>query len=98
TDFQVKLRGLRIELGEIEAALVEHTEAAQAVALVRAEQLVAYVVPAAGAFDDAFARRTLEAHLPSYMVPSAFVVLAELPLNASGKLDRKALPEPVFEV
>nr|WP_255325557.1 non-ribosomal peptide synthase/polyketide synthase [Rhodococcus ruber] len=82
----------------MEAALVEHTEAAQAVALVRAEQLVAYVVPAAGAFDDAFARRTLEAHLPSYMVPSAFVVLAELPLNASGKLDRKALPEPVFEV
>ncbi|MDO2381775.1 AMP-binding protein, partial [Rhodococcus electrodiphilus] len=99
TDFQVKLRGLRIELGEIEAALLEVPAVAQAVVLVRAEQLVAYVVTTAGAvFDEDEARSAVGQVLPSYMVPSAFVVLAELPLNASGKLDRKALPEPVFEV
>ncbi|WP_280434293.1 non-ribosomal peptide synthetase, partial [Nocardia carnea] len=102
TDFQVKLRGLRIELGEIETALTEVDEVAQAVVVLRGDartgdQLVGYVVPAAGAVIDSDALRTaLTGRLPSYMVPAAFVVLDAFPLNASGKLDRRALPEPVF--
>ena len=106
SDFQVKLRGLRIELGEIEIALREHDSIAQAVALVRSsdrtgDRLVAYVVPrdpAAAGDLDAVLRAHLATRLPSYMVPSAIVVLEALPLNANGKLDRRALPEPEFEV
>ncbi|WP_280401090.1 non-ribosomal peptide synthetase, partial [Nocardia carnea] len=103
SDFQVKLRGQRIELGEIEAALTEVDEIAQAVVVLRSDartgdQLVGYLVPAAGApLDLEDVREDLSARLPSYMVPAAFVVLDELPLNASGKLDRRALPAPVFE-
>ncbi|MGW4095217.1 condensation domain-containing protein, partial [Nocardia sp. NPDC004718] len=103
TDFQVKLRGLRIELGEIETALTAHESVAQSVALVRSDartgdQLVGYVVPANGATVDVEALRAhLSAQLPSYMVPAAIVVLDAMPLNPNGKLDRRALPEPVFE-
>ncbi|RVW00070.1 phosphopantetheine-binding protein, partial [Rhodococcus spongiicola] len=98
TDFQVKLRGLRIELGEIEAALLEREEIARAVVVVHDEQLVAYLVPADGPVDDeAAVRAGLARVLPSYMVPSVFVVLDRLPLNVNGKLDRKALPAPIVE-
>ncbi|MFC3965951.1 non-ribosomal peptide synthetase, partial [Nocardia jiangsuensis] len=103
TDFQVKLRGLRIELGEIETALTAHETVAQAVALVRSDgrtgdQLVGYVVPAPGATVDLDELRAhLGAVLPSYMVPATFVVLDAMPLNPNGKLDRRALPVPVFE-
>ncbi len=98
TDFQVKLRGLRIELGEIETALLAQESIAQSVVLVRNDQLVAYVVPSSGATVDERAVKTaLAGSLASYMVPAVFVVLDVFPLNASGKLDRKALPEPVFE-
>nr|WP_243654735.1 non-ribosomal peptide synthase/polyketide synthase [Nocardia alba] len=103
TDFQVKLRGLRIELGEIEAALIAHNTVTQAVVVVRSDartgdQLVGYVVPAAGETAELDALRAhLAARLPSYMVPAAFVVIDEMPLSANGKLDRRALPEPVFE-
>ncbi|MFC8384149.1 non-ribosomal peptide synthase/polyketide synthase, partial [Nocardia sp. NPDC057272] len=102
TDFQVKLRGLRIELGEIEAALTALPEIAQSVVVVRADehtgdQLVAYVVPQTGAtVDTDVVKDALGAELPVYMVPAAYVVLNAFPLNASGKLDRKALPSPVF--
>ncbi|WP_455901355.1 non-ribosomal peptide synthase/polyketide synthase [Rhodococcus gordoniae] len=99
TDFQVKLRGLRIELGEIETALLDLDEVDQAVVLVRQDQLVAYVVPQPGAtFDQAVAGAALSAQLPAYMVPATYVLLDAMPLGASGKLDRKALPDPVFEV
>ncbi|MFQ6230593.1 amino acid adenylation domain-containing protein, partial [Nocardia sp. NPDC002869] len=103
TDFQVKLRGLRIELGEIESALAGVDEVGQAVVVMRGDartgdQLVAYLVPAPGALlDIEDLREDLTELLPAYMVPAAFVVLDELPLNASGKLDRKALPAPVFQ-
>ncbi|WP_227997140.1 non-ribosomal peptide synthase/polyketide synthase [Nocardia australiensis] len=98
TDFQVKLRGLRIELGEIESALDSMDAVAQSVVVLRGDQLVAYVVaaPASTVAADAV-KAALGRRLPSYMVPSATVVLDEFPLNASGKLDRKALPAPVFE-
>ncbi|WP_157663075.1 AMP-binding enzyme, partial [Prescottella equi] len=98
TDFQVKLRGLRIELGEIETALLAQESIAQSVVLVRNDQLVAYVVPVSGAaVDEQAVKAVLAERLASYMVPQMFVVLDAFPLNASGKLDRKALPEPVFE-
>ncbi|OZE93715.1 non-ribosomal peptide synthetase [Rhodococcus sp. 15-2388-1-1a] len=97
SDFQVKLRGLRIELGEIESALLDLPEIAQAVVLVRREQLVAYVVPAEGSIDVDRVRTALRERLAEYMVPSTVVELAEFPLGGSGKLDRKALPDPEFE-
>ncbi|MFC9663384.1 non-ribosomal peptide synthase/polyketide synthase [Nocardia sp. NPDC127606] len=96
TDFQVKLRGLRIELGEIEAVLSGVSEITQAAVIVRDETLVAYLVAAQHVDVDAV-KSTLIRTLPAYMVPSAFVVLDEFPLNSSGKLDRKALPAPSFE-
>ncbi|MEE2032334.1 non-ribosomal peptide synthase/polyketide synthase [Rhodococcus chondri] len=103
TDFQVKVRGFRIELGEIESVLRDHPSVAQAVVLAHhddrlGDQLVAYLVPSAStdlAVDDV--RADLGSRLPGYMVPAAFVVLDALPLNINGKLDRKALPQPVFE-
>ncbi|WP_433628263.1 non-ribosomal peptide synthase/polyketide synthase [Nocardia sp. CA-120079] len=97
TDFQVKLRGLRIELGDIETAITGLDSIAQAVVVLGdGQQLVAYVVAETGVDTDAM-KSALSRQLPAYMVPSAFVVLDEFPLNASGKLDRKALPAPVFE-
>ncbi|MEW2080158.1 amino acid adenylation domain-containing protein, partial [Streptomyces sp. NPDC013433] len=102
TDFQVKLRGLRIELGEIENALTALESIAQAVVVVRSDehtgdQLVAYVVADPDRVVDIDAvRAELGQQLPAYMVPAAYVVLDAFPLNASGKLDRKALPEPTF--
>ncbi|WP_280400244.1 non-ribosomal peptide synthase/polyketide synthase, partial [Nocardia carnea] len=103
TDFQVKLRGLRIELGEIETALANLPEVAQSVVVMRTDertgdQLVAYLVPETGrTIDPEAVRSALRAELPGYMVPAAFVVLDAFPMNASGKLDRKLLPAPVFE-
>ncbi|GAB0103345.1 hypothetical protein JMUB6875_23180 [Nocardia sp. JMUB6875] len=103
TDFQVKIRGQRIELGEIDAVLARAEGVESAVTLgVRtpggAMALAAYVVPEPGTELDLAALRDHAAGaLPGYMVPSAFVVIDAMPLNAVGKLDRKALPEPVFE-
>ncbi|MTE17005.1 non-ribosomal peptide synthase/polyketide synthase [Nocardia aurantiaca] len=109
TDFQVKLRGLRIELGEIEAALLAQPGVAQAVVVVRSDphageargggaQLAGYLLRDPGAVIDLDAiKMALGATLPGYMVPAAFVVLDAFPVNASGKLDRAALPAPVFE-
>jgi amino acid adenylation domain-containing protein len=99
-DDQVKVRGFRIELGEIESALVEHPGVRQAVVLARQDKnrqkrLVAYLVlrrePAAS--ENAL-REHLKARLPEYMIPSAWVMLDKLPLNANGKIDRHALPDP----
>ena len=98
TDHQVKLRGFRIELGEIEARLREHEAVQTAVVVVREDRagdprLVAYAATDA---DAETLRAHLAAQLPAYMVPAAIVVLDALPLNANGKIDRKALPAPDY--
>ncbi|CAL9507650.1 Dimodular nonribosomal peptide synthase [Actinosynnema sp. ALI-1.44] len=95
TDDQVKLRGFRIELGEVEAALtaLPGVRAAAAAVHTGRQQLIAYVVADETA-DAAELRVSLAESLPEQLVPSAFVLLDALPLTPSGKLDRKALPEP----
>lgn len=95
-DFQVKLRGFRIELGEIESRLIQHPAVTQAVVVLRNEggdRLVAYVVADADV-DHSELRAYLAEHLPAYMLPGAFVSLEIFPLNANGKIDRRALPQP----
>ena len=99
-DHQVKVRGYRVHPGEIEAALVEHPAIHEAVVTAWPDadggtRLAAYVVPHASPGPYAgVLRRYLQARLPAYMVPSSFVALATLPLNANGKVDRRALPPP----
>ena len=100
SDHQVKLRGLRIELGEIEAAIVASGLASQAAVIVREDRagdrrLVGYLQPTTG-FDAATLRTFVAAHVPDYMVPTAFVALGDWPVTANGKLDRDALPAPAF--
>ena len=100
-DFQVKVRGTRIELGEIDAVLGARADVAYAVTVSRRDAgrpmlLVSYVVPATGMrVSGAELRAALAEALPRIMVPSAVVVLDEVPLTANGKLDRDRLPEPV---
>ncbi|MGH8818696.1 MAG: AMP-binding protein, partial [Achromobacter pestifer] len=97
-DFQVKIRGLRIELGEIESRLLAQEGVREAVVVAvegpgGGQQLVAYVAPLA---DTDTLRRVLARELPEYMVPSQIIPLETLPLSANGKIDRKALPTPLF--
>jgi amino acid adenylation domain-containing protein len=97
-DTQVKIRGFRIEPGEIEAALRQHPGVADAVVMAREDtpgdrRLVAYVA-GAEPLGPTEVRGFLAGRLPEYMVPAAIVPLERLPLNASGKVDRRALPPP----
>jgi amino acid adenylation domain-containing protein len=98
-DNQVKLRGFRIELGEIETVLKTNPAIRQAVVVALddaqgGKQLVAYLIVEAKPPAIHEIRTLLRRKLPDYMVPSAFVFLESLPLNASGKVDRLALPPP----
>ncbi|MHA5049160.1 amino acid adenylation domain-containing protein [Streptomyces sp. SD15] len=93
TDHQVKLRGQRIELGEIEAALMGQPGVDGACAVVREDRIVGYVT---GGADPTAVRAQLARMLPEHMVPAAVVGLDAFPLNPNGKLDRHALPAPVF--
>ncbi len=95
-DQQVKIRGFRVEPGEIAAALMSHSSVGQTVVVSKSSRLVAYFVPRAGCAipEPADLRGFLACRLPDYMVPSAFVSIAAIPLNRNGKLDEKQLPSP----
>jgi amino acid adenylation domain-containing protein len=102
-DDQVKIRGFRVEPGEVEAVLAAHPGVSQAVVADWEEtpgdrRLVGYVVPAAhdGPISAADIREFASSRLPEYMVPSAVLVLDELPLTANGKVNRAALPAPDY--
>ncbi|BAY81639.1 microcystin synthetase B [Calothrix parasitica NIES-267] len=100
-DYQVKIRGFRIELGEIETVLSQHPEVKTAVVIAKYQsqnqnnnsRLVAYVVPIQSETDElkTSLRSFLEAKLPNYMIPSAFVMLESIPLTPNGKIDRRSL-------
>nr|UTI67656.1 AptD3 [Actinoallomurus sp. ID145808] len=110
-DDQVQLRGFRVEPGEIEAVLISHPAVAQAVVIARSDdadevtdagkRLVAYIVPerSATTTDDGIVaelRAQVAERLPEYMAPAAFVLVERLPLTVNGKVDKAALPAPVF--
>ena len=98
-DHQVKIRGVRLELGEVEATLAEHPTVREAVVVLRddgpgGDWLVAYVVPAGEPVEGRSLQEYLRERLPGPAVPGAVVPLEALPLNPSGKVDRRALPAP----
>ncbi len=95
-DQQVKLRGFRVEPEEIEARLLALDGIAQAVVLVRNATLIGYYT-ASRALDEQDVKTALAAELPEYMVPAQLMRLDAMPLSPSGKLDRRALPEPVWQ-
>ncbi|MGW7363965.1 amino acid adenylation domain-containing protein, partial [Streptomyces sp. NPDC054841] len=100
-DDQVKIRGYRVELGEVQAVLAAHAGVRDAVVTVRTtaageKQLAAYLVPEPGT--EGPDEPALAAHcarqLPDYMVPASYTLLDAIPVNANGKVDRRALPDP----
>ncbi|MGK7875560.1 MAG: amino acid adenylation domain-containing protein [Xenococcaceae cyanobacterium] len=98
-DNQVKIRGFRIELGEIEAVLASHQKVRQAVAIAIEDRLgnkrlVAYIVPFVEPPTAGELRCFLKQRLPEYMLPSAFVPIAAMPLTPNGKANRSRLPDP----
>lgn len=104
-DDQVKIRGYRIEPGEIETALTLHPAIEQAIVSVKEpgpgdKRLVAYIIQSADAaherLDISELRLHMQARLPKYMVPAAFVVMEALPMTPNGKVDRNALPASNF--
>jgi non-ribosomal peptide synthetase component F len=99
-DHQVKIRGFRVELAEIETVLNQHVEVREAVVVAREDvpgdkRLAAYVVPVQGQSPAPGELRSyLQAKLPDYMVPFAYVSMEALPLTPNGKVDRQRLPAP----
>ncbi|PYC22571.1 non-ribosomal peptide synthetase [Aquipseudomonas alcaligenes] len=104
-DHQVKIRGFRVELGEIEAQLGAQPGVAEAVVVARdsqiGKQLVGYLVADPLPVDEtawlAGIKAALKSELPEHMVPSILMRLERMPLSPNGKLERRALPEPVWQ-
>ncbi|MBC9250735.1 hypothetical protein A9179_10650 [Pseudomonas alcaligenes] len=104
-DHQVKIRGFRVELGEIEAQLGAQSGVAEAVVVARdsqiGKQLVGYVVAEPLPADEsawlAGIKAALKVELPEHMVPSILMRLERMPLSPNGKLERRALPEPMWQ-
>ncbi|MCP4151979.1 MAG: amino acid adenylation domain-containing protein, partial [bacterium] len=100
-DYQVKIRGFRIELGELESHLMKHEEVKEAVVIDREDAggekyLCAYIVPAKGATGTKTGelKDYLTRLIPEYMIPAYFVTIEEMPLTATGKINRKGMPAP----
>ncbi|WP_211335493.1 non-ribosomal peptide synthetase [Lentzea flaviverrucosa] len=101
-DNQVKIRGMRLELEDVEIALAEHPGVRHTCVVVRKNSaggnyLVGYVVPSDESLTSDAVKQWATEHLVEYMVPAHVVVMSEFPLTPNGKLDRRALPEPVVE-
>lgn len=106
-DQQVKIRGFRVELGEIEAVLEQHPAVQEAVAIAREDNsrqhLIAYVVVTPDLTEHDIGRlpkqlrQFLKTQLPDYMLPHSMMVLEQLPLTPSGKVDRLRLPMPPYQ-
>jgi amino acid adenylation domain-containing protein/thioester reductase-like protein len=99
-DQQVKIRGYRIELGEIENRLMENCGIKEGVVLAREDKngnkyLCAFVVPHLPHSPKSLKEFLLQS-LPGYMIPDYFVVVDKIPITSNGKIDRRALPEPLF--
>ncbi|GCE28513.1 hypothetical protein KDA_39970 [Dictyobacter alpinus] len=101
-DFQIKIRGFRIEMGEVEAVLARNPEIRACVVVLHEKEqrkyLVAYVVPATPTLDIAGVRAHLQQYLPAYMIPTLIMPIEAIPVTTGGKIDRKALPEPMWEI
>ncbi|SDN01108.1 amino acid adenylation domain-containing protein [Daejeonella rubra] len=102
SDEQVKIRGFRIEPGEIENVILEFGGIRQCLVHVKEDiagdkKLIAYIIAYEGKYDVRKLENYLRARIPDYMVPAHFIDIPELPLNSSGKTDRKALPSPGIE-
>lgn len=101
-DDQVKIRGFRVELGEIESCLSKHPSVRGVLVIARPDgssgkKLVAYMVSKGERPNARELRGFIKSRLPEYMIPSSFVVLEKWPLLPSGKVDRRALPDPEEE-
>ncbi|CAF4075682.1 unnamed protein product, partial [Adineta steineri] len=99
-DHQIKLHGQRIELGEIERCLLNITSISACVVMKwNDDYLVAYVQSSSSSrINEEQLRQHCQSHLPPHMIPSFFIILDKLPLNANGKIDRKQLPSPDFSL
>jgi amino acid adenylation domain-containing protein len=99
-DFMVKVRGYRVDIPEIEAVLYSLDEIKEVVVVLhtsatQSESLVAYIVPTGEFYPQiSYLREQLTGKLPDYMIPSFYIILEELPLTDSGKVNRQALPLP----
>ncbi len=99
-DFQVKIRGYRIELGEIEQQLLKYPGIRQVVVVDRSDDsgnkfLCAYYESDSD-IPVGTLKQALGKELPEYMIPGVLVGLRQMPINRNGKIDRKALPDPIF--
>ncbi|MET1168195.1 hypothetical protein ABWV16_24445, partial [Bacillus velezensis] len=102
SDFQVKIRGYRIELGEIENRLLQYPAISAAAVTVQSDQdgqsllCAYYTVTESQSINQEQLRSFLLTELPEYMLPSRYTMLDHMPYTANGKLDRKALPDPLL--
>ncbi|HSE23485.1 MAG TPA: amino acid adenylation domain-containing protein, partial [Pyrinomonadaceae bacterium] len=109
-DRQVKVRGFRIELGEVENVLAQHPSVRACTVIAQETEgetkLIAYVAPVGKKLHSVNSmqklvsevRRLLQEKLPQYMVPSAVIVVDDMPLTANGKVNRQALPSPDLSI
>ncbi|CAF4422359.1 unnamed protein product, partial [Adineta steineri] len=100
-DYQIKLRGQRIELGQIEHTIIKFSSLISGCIVMKytyheQEHIIAYVETTSTSVNDAELREKCLSTLPSYMVPSMFIILEKFPLSLNGKINRKALPIPDF--
>lgn len=101
-DSQVKIRGYRIELGEIQSVILKQDNVKDCVVLVKqdlaGEKAIAAYIAAQGDFSLDTLSESISKELPSYMIPSAYVLLKHFKLTENGKIDKKALPEPDWNI